>query len=110
MSKYATGIYSTEPADWSANDRFAKLPKAADAVPVARGPVKSAVVETYTINRSPKGAEAVVIGRSDAGERVIANADLADPATAAAFESGEPFGARLALKQDEHGRNVGRIA
>ncbi|KPF63534.1 acetyl-CoA acetyltransferase [Porphyrobacter sp. AAP60] len=109
MSKYATGIYSTEPADWSANDRFAVLPKATDTVALAKGPVDSAVVETYTINRSPKGAEAIFIGRSDAGERVVGNADLADPATAAAFEGGEPFGARLALTQDDRGRTLGRI-
>lgn len=110
MSKYATGIYSTEPADWSANDRFAVLPKASDKVPLAKGPVASAVVETYTINRGPKGAEAVFIGRSDPGERVVGNADMADPATAAAFEGGEPFGLTLALTQDERGRNVGRVA
>lgn len=109
MSKYATGIYSTAPADWSANDRFAKLPKATDAVPVARGPVEAATVETYTINRGPKGAEAIFIGRSAVGERVIGNADLGDPATAAAFESGEPFGAQLALTQDDRGRTVGRV-
>jgi acetyl-CoA C-acetyltransferase len=110
MSKYATGIYSTTPADWSANDRFAKLPKATDAVPVARGPVDAATVETYTINHSPKGAEAIIIGRSDAGERVIANADLADPATAEVFASGQPIGVRLALVQDERGRMMGRVA
>ena len=110
MSKYATGIYSTTPADWSVNDRFAKLPKATDAVPVAKTPVDVLTVETYTINRGPKGAEAVVIGRSDAGERVIANADLGDPATATAFESGAPFGLRLAVTKDERGRNVGRVA
>lgn len=110
MSKYATGIYSTEPADWSANDRFAVLPKATDKVPVAKVPVESAVVETYTINRGPKGAEAIVIARSDAGERVVGNADLADAATAAAFESGEPFGKRLVLTQDDRGRTVGRVA
>lgn len=110
MSKYATGIYSTQPADWSANDRFAMLPKATDKVPLAKGPVESAVVETYTINRGPKGAEAIFIGRSDAGERVVGNADLSEPATAEAFESGEPFGKRLALTQDERGRTVGRLA
>ncbi len=109
MSKYATGIYSTTPADWSEGDRFAVLPKASDTVPVAKGPVESAVVETYTINRGPKGAEAIFIGRSDAGERVVGNAGLADPATAQAFESGEPFGARLALTQDERGRTVGKV-
>ncbi|MCR9181019.1 MAG: acetyl-CoA acetyltransferase [Erythrobacteraceae bacterium] len=110
MSKYATGIYSTTAADWSANDRFAKLPKATDAVPVARGPVASATVETYTINRGPKGDEAIIIGRSDAGERVVGNADLADPATAALFEGGQPFGARLSLTQDERGRTLGKVA
>ncbi|MFM7402981.1 MAG: acetyl-CoA acetyltransferase [Erythrobacter sp.] len=110
MSKYATGIYSTEPADWSANDRFAKLPKATDQVPVAQGPVDAARVETYTINRGPKGAEAIFIGRSEAGERVVGNADLTDPATAEAFEGGEPFGKRLALVKDERGRTVGRVA
>lgn len=110
MSKYATGIYSTLPADWSGNDRFTVLPKATDKVPTARGPVDAATVETYTINRGPKGAEAIFIGRSDAGERVVGNADLTDPATAEAFESGEPFGKRLALTQDERGRTTGRIA
>jgi acetyl-CoA C-acetyltransferase len=110
MSKYATGIYSTEPADWSGNDRFAVLPKATDKVPVAKGPVDSAVVETYTINRGPKGAEAIFIGKSDAGERVVGNADLSDAATAEAFESGEPFGKRLALTQDERGRTLGKVS
>ncbi len=109
MSKYATGIYSTTPADWAANDRFAKLPQAADAVAVAAAPFAAATVETYTINRGPKGAEAIFIGRNDAGERVCGNADLGDPATAAAFESGEPFGAKLEVMQDERGRNVGRL-
>jgi acetyl-CoA C-acetyltransferase len=110
MSKYATGIYSTEPADWSANDRFAKLPKATDKVPLAKEPATAATVETYTINRGPKGADAIFIGRSDAGERVVGNADLSDLVTAEAFESGEPFGMRLALTQDERGRTVGRLA
>jgi acetyl-CoA C-acetyltransferase len=86
------------------------LPKATDKVPVARGPADAATVETYTINRGPKGAEAIFIGRSDAGERVVGNADLTDPVTSAAFESGEPFGARLTLTQDERGRTVGRVS
>ena len=110
MSKYATGIYSTEPADWSAYDRFAVLPKATNKVPLAKGPVDNAVVETYTINRSPKGDQAIFLARSDAGERVVGNADLTDPATAQAFEGGAPFGVRLALTQDDRGRTVGRVA
>ena len=110
MSKYATGIYSTAPADWSAGGRFAKLPKVANAVPLAAAPFDSATVETYTINRSPKGDAAIFIGRNPAGERVCGNADLTDPATAAAFEGGAPFGARLAVVRDEHGHSIGRVA
>ena len=89
---------------------FAVLPKATDKVPLAKEPVPAATVETYTINRGPKGAEASFIGRSDAGERVVGNADLSEPATAEAFESGEPFGKRLTLTQDERGRTLGRLA
>ena len=110
MSKYATGIYSAAPADWSDGGRFVRLPKAADAVPLASGPVAAAQVETYTINHSPKGAEAIFIGRSDAGERVVGNADLADEPTRELFEGGEPFGAKLSVKRDERGRNIGRVA
>lgn len=109
MSKYATGIYSTAPADWSANDRFAKLPKATDAVPVSSSPFDMATVETYTINRSPKGDAAIFIGRNAASERVCGNADLSDPATAAVFECGQPFGEQLAVSRDDSGRNIGRV-
>ncbi len=110
MSKYATGIYSTDPADWSAADRFAKLPMVSDKVPFANGPSAEASVESYTINRSPKGDQAIFLGRNERGERVCGNADMADPATAAAFESGEPFGARLTLTQDDKGRVIGKLA
>ncbi len=110
MSKYATGIYSCLPADWSAHDRFVKLPKARDAIPLAAGPSERARIETYTINHSPKGAEAIFIGRDTASQRIVGNADLTDPATAQAFASGEPFGAVLALTRDERGRTIGRIA
>lgn len=110
MSKYATGIYSTTPADWAANDRFAKLPMATDKVAFAAEPGASAVVETYTINRSPKGDAAIFLARNQQGKRVCGNADMADPATFAAFEGGEPFGARLALERDAAGRIIGRIA
>jgi len=110
MSKYATGIYSTEPADWSGNDRFDKLPTASDAVPAATVQFERATVESYTINNAKTGSVAVFIGRNDAGARVCGNADLTHEATARAFESGEPFGARLGVTQDKRGRNIGQIA
>jgi acetyl-CoA C-acetyltransferase len=110
MSKYATGVYSTAPADWRGNDRFAVLAKATDKVPFAAVASAESTVETYTIDRSPKGDQAIFLGRNERGERVCGNADLADPITAEAFESGQPFGLRLALTQDDRGRNIGKLA
>ncbi|MCK0129325.1 acetyl-CoA acetyltransferase [Erythrobacter sp. F6033] len=109
MSKYAAGVYSTEPADWSANDRYEKLPLADNAVPAGKGDFERATVETYTINNAKKGSVAVWLGRNEAGERVSGNADLSDEPTRAAFDGGEPFGAKLTVRQ-KNGRNIGRIA
>ena len=110
MSKYSTGIYSTEPADWSGNDRFSKLEKAPDAVPRGEGAFSSATVESYTISHGKKGSVAIFIGRNTAGERVCGNADLSHGPTRALFEGGEPFGAKLNVTQDERGLNIGRLA
>ncbi len=110
MSKYATGIYSTEPADWSANDRFEKLPIADNGVPFSEEPFDSATVESYTINYSKAGSDAVLIGHNAAGERVVGNADLDDARTRELFESGEPFGVKLTVTRDERGRNIGKLA
>ncbi|WP_108787335.1 acetyl-CoA acetyltransferase [Erythrobacter sp. Alg231-14] len=110
MSKYATGIYSTEPADWTGNDRVSEVPKATDAVVRSNDPFDSASVESYTINHSKSGSDAVFIGRNADRARVVGNADLDDPATRDLFEGGQPFGASLTVTRDDRGRNVGRIA
>jgi acetyl-CoA C-acetyltransferase len=110
MSKYATGIYSTDAADWSDGNRVHEVPKAADAVPRSSGPFDSATVESYTINHSKTGLDAVFIGRDPDGARVVGNADLSDDATRAVFESGQPFGAKLNVARDDRGRNMGRVA
>ena len=103
MSKYSTGIYSTEPADWSANDRYETLPKADNGLPRGSAPFEEATVETYTINYAKTGSDAVFIGRNPAGERVCGNADLSHQPTRDLFEGGEPFGAKLAGHRDERG-------
>ena len=86
------------------------IPKADNGVKRSSAPFERATVESYTINHTKKGSDAVFIGRNPAGERVIGNADLGDEATAAAFSSGEPFGLELSVVQDERGRNMGRVA
>ncbi|MEO1730286.1 MAG: acetyl-CoA acetyltransferase [Pseudomonadota bacterium] len=109
MSKYSTGVYSTEPADWSGVDRFAKLPLATDAVVCSQAPFDSATVETYTINHGRKGSQTVWIGRNADGARVAGSADMTDAQTKALFEAGEPFGVQLSVTQTD-GRNIGRAA
>jgi acetyl-CoA C-acetyltransferase len=111
MSKFSTGIYSTEPAEWSdVSARVKKLDKATNAEAVFAGEFGEAVVETYTIERGKKGDRAIFIGRTPEGERVAGNADMSDEPTAKLFEGGEPFGAKLAVTRDERGRNIGRLA
>ncbi|MEM6585201.1 MAG: acetyl-CoA acetyltransferase [Pseudomonadota bacterium] len=110
LTKYSSGIYSTTPADWSANDRYEILPGEDNAVAPSAGDVDRATVETYTINHSKKGPQAIWIGLDESGRRVAGNADLTDEATRALFEGGEPFGAALSVEKDERGRNIARLA
>ncbi|MEM1195996.1 MAG: acetyl-CoA acetyltransferase [Pseudomonadota bacterium] len=114
MSKYSSGVYSTAPADWSANDRFAALPDADDPVPLAGAlageGAAAATLETYTIETTKSGPRSVWIGRGEGGGRLAGNADLTDEATRAAIEGGEPFGARLTVMRAEDGRTLARIA
>jgi acetyl-CoA C-acetyltransferase len=110
MSKYSSGVYSAVPADWSGNNRFDLLPEAKDHVEPGTPEVERASVETYTIHHTKKGAEAIWIGRDESGGRVAGNADLADEATRALFEAGEPFGDTLKVTRDDRGRNIGRLA
>lgn len=109
QSKYATGIYSTEPADWSNNDRFIDLGSEEGGEARSFGAHDHVTVESYTINRGKSGDDAIYIGRNDSGERVCGKADLSHEDTKALFEGGEPFGAKLVVTQDERGRNIGRI-
>ena len=109
MSKYATGIYSSAPADWSSADRVGCVPMAQDRVARGDEPFERATVESYTINHGKTGSNAVFIGRDPAGRRVVGNADLSHDATREAFEGGEPFGVRLAVTRDTNGRDIGRI-
>ena len=110
MGKYATGIYSTMPAEWQANDRFMVVPVSQKRERVAVGPFDAAIVETYTVVVTSQGPRIIFLGRNPAGERVPGNGDWSHEPTRALFESGEPFGARLAVAQDERGLNIGRVA
>ncbi len=110
MGKYATGIYSTVPAEWSSNDRYMMVPISQKKVAVASGLFDAATVETYTIVVTRKGPRIIFFGRNDVGERVVGNGDWSHEPTRVLFESGEPFGARLSVHQNKDGVNIGRVA
>jgi len=110
LTKYSSGIYSTTAADWSANDRYEILKGAEDAVEPSAEDVRVAMLETYTINHSRKGPQAIWIGRDESGGRVAGNADLIHGPTRAAFESGQPFGAKLSVTRAADGRQIARLA
>lgn len=108
MSKYSTGVYSAEPADWSGADRWIALPQSTDTVRKAQSPALALTVESYTLMDGRSGPLAIVVGRNDTGERVAANGDLGHAPTRALFEAGEPFGASLGLSIAPDGRTTAR--
>ncbi|MEP0189838.1 MAG: acetyl-CoA acetyltransferase [Erythrobacter sp.] len=110
MSYYATGIYSTEPADWSGSDRYLNVPISLHKMAVASEPFDAATVETYTLLTTSQGSRIIFFGRNDAGERVVGNGDWSHEPTRALFEGGEPFGVRLLVRKNDEGVNVGRVA
>jgi len=109
MSYYTTGLYSTEPADWSANDRYLIVPNSQYKAIVSNDPFETATVETYTFLTTSKGRRAIIFGRTEKGKRVVCNGDMEHGPTRALFESGEPFGAHLSIERKENGLNLGRI-
>ena len=102
MSKYGCGIYSTAPSDWSAQ-RVHDCGDQPDAVASADSYSGPATIETYTIQNSKKGPRGTIIARDPEGRRIAAIP--ADAAALALLETGEPFGAAIAIS-DNGGKNV----
>ncbi|QLC27000.1 acetyl-CoA acetyltransferase [Parasphingopyxis algicola] len=105
MSKYATGIYSRRPADWSA-ERFRKLPDQTEKREVRDSHSGEAVVDTYTIMPGRNGTVAAVVARTGDGARIVANVAPDDTNTLAVLERGEPFGRTIAVEATDSGRNL----
>lgn len=80
FSKYSVGVYSATPGPWhTGND--ARLQAELDAppsVPVTLHPEGMATVETWTVKFEGGAPKAVVIARTAAGERFVANDFEAD--------------------------------
>ena len=101
MSKYAAGVYSTAPADWSAS-RWQSLEKVKPAFAVLDSLDGEAVAETFTIQPGKTGDVATLVAR--AGDaRVLANST--DPAICAALRGGKVAGRPVRIEDDESGVN-----
>lgn len=101
MNKYSVGIYSTEAAEWVA-DNSAELRAEVAARPVAPvveqadGP---ATIETYTVRYDWPVRTGIVIGRLESdGSRFLALSE--DPDLVALLSDGDPLGARIAVSND----------
>ena len=101
MSKYAAGVYSTVPADWS-ESRWQSLAKVKPAWRVLDGLDGEAVAETFTIQPGKAGEVATLVAR--AGDaRVMANS--ADPGVCAELRKGKVAGRPVRIEDDESGVN-----
>jgi acetyl-CoA C-acetyltransferase len=106
MSKYATGIYSTTPADWSGGSRWTKLEDERGGLPLAEDSAGDATIDSYTVIPGKGDPLAVVVARTGRGERLVARASLSEAALREPFGRGEVFGQRIAVSVDERGRNT----
>lgn len=108
LSKYSVGVYSARPAAWKVGDDAALQAEldAPASVPVTLHPSGTATVETWTVRYEGGSPRAVVIGRTAAGERFVAN-DFVDDEEVRALLLGEDGpGAALYVRATPEGNRV----
>ena len=102
MSKYSVGIYSTEAAEWHA-DNSAQLCASVAArptVPLAERPDGTGTVETYTVRYDWPARSGIIVGRLDSDDsRFMALTE--DPDLIELLSNGEPLGARIRVRPHE---------
>ncbi|MBS0480886.1 MAG: acetyl-CoA acetyltransferase [Proteobacteria bacterium] len=101
MSKYAAGVYSTRPADWS-QERWSSLDKIKPAFGVLDEYDGEAVAESFTIQPGKPGEIATLVARVGT-DRVLGNST--DPGVIAALRSGKVAGRMARIEGDENGTN-----
>jgi acetyl-CoA C-acetyltransferase len=108
LSKYSVGVYSARPGPWSTG-ADADLQRALDAapdVPVTLHPDGPATVESWTVKFEGAEPRAVVIGRTEAGERFVANDVEGDDEVRALLLGEDGPGARLYVRSLPEGNRV----
>ncbi|MGV0773818.1 acetyl-CoA acetyltransferase [Mycobacterium syngnathidarum] len=109
-SKYSVGIYSTQPADWVADDSATLQEKfnTQDRVGITEKADGPATVETYTVRYDWTPRTGIIIGRLDSdGSRFLAT--TTDEALLELLTDGEPLGASIVVQSGEK-RNTATLA
>ncbi|WP_249171750.1 acetyl-CoA acetyltransferase [Erythrobacter sp. JK5] len=110
LSKYATGIYSTDPASWNDSVRYDRMSVPQTPEPMTDRPEGIVMVESYTWAEEKEKVISSVIVRDSMGKRALIRADAAHAPTVDLFKGGAPFGAMLSVSRDDSGRHFGRLA
>lgn len=105
MSKYATGIYSTTPTSWQDQPRFVEFPDEPQSVRVLDTFEGEGNIESYTVLPGRDQLLVVIVARTDAGGRIVANLNPSDDEGMAVVSQGHPFGRRIAIKRADGNRN-----
>ena len=106
LSKYSVGVYSTASAEWRGFDSK-PLQQEIDAwvaPALSPGYAGEADVETYTIDYASPEPRGVVLGRTAAGERVVAA--VQDPALVRRLIDEEPLGGSVTIEAAGEGRSA----
>lgn len=109
-SKYSVGIYSTEPADWLADNSAALQDEfnTQERIAITEKADGPATVETYTVRYDWTPRTGIVIGRLDSdGSRFFAT--TTDEALLELLTDGEPLGASIVVQSGEK-RNTATLA
>ena len=101
MSKYAAGIYSTDPADWSER-RWRKLGTLPAQYGYANEFTGEAVIDSFTIQPGKGGETGTIVARSG-HIRICANS--ANPAALASLRSGRAAGRTVRVEYAGEGVN-----
>lgn len=110
LSKYAVGVYSTEPRAWQSDDSE-RLQAELDQGPRVELAARAdgwATIESFTVLHSRQGTKPVVVGRLERdGRRFVALPDRSDAAVMALLDGdSDPIGARVYVHGQGQGNRV----
>jgi acetyl-CoA C-acetyltransferase len=102
MSKYAAGVYSTRPAEWS-KARWKSLPKIKPVFKVLDSFDGEAVAESFTVQPTKQGEVATLVARVGEDSRALGNSS--DPGVIAQLRGGKVAGRAVRIESDDDGTN-----